>query len=731
MLSDLTGWLHTSFTGLVHWVELHPYWAYLLVFLTACLESLAVVGLFLPGTVLMFTIGAFIATDALAFWPTCLWAALGAVVGDGMSFWLGRYFHQRLRVIWPFRRYPALLNHGVDFFHRHGGKSVVFARFIGPVRPFLPAVAGMLDMPAPRFFLVNILSALVWAPAYLLPGVVFGASLSLAAEVAGRLVILILLVAAMIWFSLWLIHRLANLIQPHLANWIDRVLTWSRRHPRLRPMAGALLEPDHPEARGLALWSLLLLLSSAALGLLLSQPLIGIDHWVNAGLQGLRSPTADRIFVALTSSGDSPVVFASFTILLTWLAWRGYRKAAGHWLFAVLIAYGLAQGLKFALQIQRPASLADGISAFAFPSVHTTLATTLYGFLAILIAREVSVERRWIPYSLATLPIVLIAFSRLYLGVHWLSDVAGGLALGLATVALFGVAYRRHPAAALPWRTLLGLFLAVHLTLASVYTGLQLDRALTRYAPSTDLHPISTRSWLEGGWQRLPADRLDLAGASRHPLNIQYLGRLELLQQYLQDRGWHRPEPVTLANMMLWLSPQTPVNRLPVLPQLHDGHYETLRLIKSADDNHLWVLRLWRSDWERRNATAPLWIGSISALTPTRRFDYMAYLKTVYDPRAQESLRDDLLDFFRIEMQKREAKGEGQEVILVTPVESKARTKEPMHPSGYADSPSTPADAEPDRPSPATAVWSPTAGEGSRSGALSPSPGRSSSAAGG
>jgi len=68
----------------------------------------------------------------------------------------------------------------------------LFGRFVGPVRPVIPAVAGMMQMPAGRFLAVNVASALVWAPAYLLPGIAFGASLELAAEVAGRLAVLVL-----------------------------------------------------------------------------------------------------------------------------------------------------------------------------------------------------------------------------------------------------------------------------------------------------------------------------------------------------------------------------------------------------------------------------------------------------------------------------------------------------------------------------------------------------------
>lgn len=108
-----------------------------------------------------------------------LMAFLGAVSGDGLSFWLGKHFKDRIHHIWPFSRYPKVLQSGTRFFETHGGKSVIIGRFIGPIRPIIPMVAGALNMSAKRFFIYNASSAIVWAPMYVLPGFLVGASLQL------------------------------------------------------------------------------------------------------------------------------------------------------------------------------------------------------------------------------------------------------------------------------------------------------------------------------------------------------------------------------------------------------------------------------------------------------------------------------------------------------------------------------------------------------------------------
>ena len=126
------------------WIALHPYAFNVAVFLVALMESLVVLGLVIPGAALLFGAGALIATGTLPLYPVLLWTILGAAFGDILSFLLGWHYHQRLRVLWPFRRYPVLVNRGVNFFVDHGGKGVFMARFIGPLRPIVPAIAAMM-----------------------------------------------------------------------------------------------------------------------------------------------------------------------------------------------------------------------------------------------------------------------------------------------------------------------------------------------------------------------------------------------------------------------------------------------------------------------------------------------------------------------------------------------------------------------------------------------------------
>lgn len=646
MLADL-------FNALLEWIQQNPHWSYLGVFLISAGESLALVGLFLPGVAIMFGIGALVAAGALELWPTLGAAAAGAVLGDGVSFWIGRHFHQHLRVMWPFSHYPALVNRGVDFFYKHGGKSVVLARFLGPVRPILPTVAGMLDMPPRKFFVVNVFSALLWAPAYTLPGVVFGASLGLASQVAGRLAVVLLILVALVWFTVWLVGVVFRYLQPRAGFLLTRALDWSHAHPLLQPLAAAMLDPTHPEARGLAALVVVLAVASLLTTWLLSGWLTGLDRFLFESLSDLRNPIADQVMLFITGLGDTSLLLMVLTAGSAWLLTRGRRNAALHWLAMVTATAVLTYLLKLMVAAQRPMPLYDGLSTYSFPSTHTTLSIAVYGFMAVLIARELTPLRRWAPYLGAALLVIPIAFSRLYLGAHWLSDVLGGLALGLVTLALFGIAYRRHPAQPLGWQSLL-LIGVLTLTVAGLWRG---DEArLAAYTEPREFHTRTLAQWWDSEWRTLPAQRQDLKDTARQSLNLQYAGDPAALAAVLTRAAWQTPTALSLASALQWLAPQPNPELLPVLPQVHDGQHDVLRLERpSADGQRLYLLRLWPSHWQVQGQAMPVWVGSVSELHIRKQLRLFTYLINRSDTdESLETLRRDIGTAFPAALRRRD-----------------------------------------------------------------------------
>src|SRR5476651_1969907 len=121
----------------VHWLQVHPHSALFFAFLVSFAESLVIVGSLVPGSVTMTAIGILAGSGVMRIDLTFCAAILGAIAGDSASYALGHTFSDRLTHIWPFNRYPKLLNYGKEFFARHGGKSVLIGRFFGPLRSII------------------------------------------------------------------------------------------------------------------------------------------------------------------------------------------------------------------------------------------------------------------------------------------------------------------------------------------------------------------------------------------------------------------------------------------------------------------------------------------------------------------------------------------------------------------------------------------------------------------
>jgi membrane protein DedA with SNARE-associated domain len=157
--------------AIIGFARRHQDWLPLIVFVLAFGESLAFISLVLPFFAILVGIGALVgATGTLQFWIVLAAAAVGAALGDWLSYWLGKYYHKQIGAMWPLRNYPGLLPSGERFFHKWGAWAVVLGRFSGPLRASVPIVAGAVRMPQGKFQLANWSSAFLWAAVLLTLG---------------------------------------------------------------------------------------------------------------------------------------------------------------------------------------------------------------------------------------------------------------------------------------------------------------------------------------------------------------------------------------------------------------------------------------------------------------------------------------------------------------------------------------------------------------------------------
>ena len=630
--------IHSLISATVTFASGHRLLAYGLAFLLAAAEAFPVVGAVVPGTAVIVGLGTLVSGGALAMWPLIGFTAAGALAGDGVSYLFGRHYKQRAMGMWPLRTRPGLLAAGEAFFARHGSKAVLISRFLPGVRAALPMVAGMSGMSAVRFYVVDICAAALFALAHIWFGMVIGASLTVLHAIAGRLVVLLLILAAALALVVWLtplairraVGLLARLRGP-VRQWAEAGDGWARR------LVSSALDPERPETLGLlALGAMLIgglwLFFGVLQDVIAGDPLVRADAAIFPFLQSLRTSAVDQVMVAITELGDAAVVLPVLVVTLVWLAGQRAWRAAFYGLAAVAGASLFAFLMKITLRQTRPDSIFAGWNSYSFPSGHATASTALYGFLVVLICREVGARARVLVTLAAVLLVGAIAFSRLYLGAHWLSDVMAGLAFGVAWVALLGIVYFQHARREVHAPGLGAAGLAVLLVAGGLHIGTKHAVDMRRYALNLPVREMSLKDWRNGGWASMPVWRVDLTGDYEEPFILQWAGPLPPLKAALLAHGWQVPVAWNLSSSAEWLLPDAKADALPVLPHLENGRAEALLMIKTGQDvphGQRLIVRVWPSGTVLTDAgnTQPLWIGTVVA----EKIEHLKPLGTLVD----------------------------------------------------------------------------------------------------
>lgn len=405
-------------------VNAHPNLLPLLVGIIACLESVAFVGIVVPGIALLFALSALAGSQAIPLHPLLVAGFVGAIVGDQSSFLLGRFASPWLEQRWPLRQHPQWRTRGMTFFDRYGGLSVVIGRFIGPFRPLIPFVAGSCRMSPLRFSLYNLFSAIAWSPAYLLPGYLAGMGAQQLPLLQSPVLELLILLSALI-------------------------IAFQQLHIRLRPEASLWnwLQRHHFDPQRLGI--LLLLGGSALLFLLaIAIQLSGRFTEINAHLYtlifglGQEIPTLSTL---VTHLGDPPLVM-TLAIACGVIGQLRYRQPAG-WGVALGVAAVLLFNhlLKQALTVARPEAGQALFASYSFPSGHASAASAYYALAAIWLLQGHSHPVRHAGYMTTLGLVLLIALSRTLIGVHWPLDIMAGMLEGITVAALYRYWLFRHP----------------------------------------------------------------------------------------------------------------------------------------------------------------------------------------------------------------------------------------------------------------------------------------------
>jgi hypothetical protein len=422
--------------------------------------------------------------------------------------------------------------------------------------------------------------------------VVFGASLELASKVAGRLVVLLVLLVTSLWFVTWLSKLLYHYFQSRTQLFIHAIFDWSSHHPKIARLTDPILDPMQKDYVSLAILALLILLGSWSVNLL-------VGGGTSISLYILHTPWTDYLFAWIASLVNYPATFALFLLVSAWFLFTRQFIELIYWVFAFLFCLA-------AVEItERLFPGNDHIDGYVLR------AGVMYGFLAVLLAGNVTTRWRGLIYTLVSLFSITVLFARVYLQALFFESVVLTLVIILVWTSILGIAYRRHRREMVSIKAPAIISMLVVLAMSMIQFSHLQEEDLELTEPNLI---VSSMRWKEDEWETLPTYRIQMLGKPSQPLNIQWASSLGAIQRIMKPHGWHAAQRLSLYNILYWLSPEADLAQLPILPHFNEGKREALILIRSEDENRYLILRLWPSKRQLEGSNLPIWIGSVAYL---------------------------------------------------------------------------------------------------------------------
>ncbi|MDO8668246.1 MAG: bifunctional DedA family/phosphatase PAP2 family protein [bacterium] len=385
-------------------LPLIDHWGYLILFLSAVVETLPVLGTFIPGqTIVIF--GGFLAwLGVLRLDAVIIVAASGAIVGDLLAYVIGRKYG-----------HDFIAHYGKHFFLNHerfektkklveenAGKTLVIGRFSPFTRAVAAFIAGISKVKFPRFIFFAVSGGIVWAVSAVLVGYIFGQGFETASKYFGRFII-----AALIAIILALLgYRLLNKRRQIFAKYHVYYLT-------------------------LNVFSIYIF-SKMVEDYFDKESTYRFDLWLSQNIHSLYQPWLDKTMILISTVFSPEILLAAVMVIAVYFFIKRQKYQAG--LIFMSGAGGLVLGTIAKWLINRPRPEAGLVmeTGLSFPSQHSLMALIFFSLVLFIFTEKI--YNRWLKYLFIAgniFLILLVGFSRIYLKVHWFSDVMAGFALGL------------------------------------------------------------------------------------------------------------------------------------------------------------------------------------------------------------------------------------------------------------------------------------------------------------
>ncbi len=400
--------IFTSLFSILETILAHGgYW---IIFLASALEAAPLVGSFVPGHALIILAGLFARIGVLNVYTVIWVSAAGAIIGDVAGYTLGKKYGFDFLV--RFGKYFFLREEHLEkarkVMDKHTGKALIIGRFNPVTRALTPFLAGASDLHPYKFWTYNIIGGICWAVVSVLVGYVFGASYEVISKYIGKFIFIATILSLLIIWAY---------------NFIN-----SRRH---------IFAKYHLYTLIVNIGALYIFFKTIQDSFGNESSLAQLDVWVNLKMLAHESAGLTSFMYVITNVFSPANLVLLSGILIIYLVY----KKRWHYVFlssVSLLGGGVLSGLiKVLVARSRPENAYEMLSDYSFPSGHATISIIFCCLFMYISVTEI--RNKYLKEFVGTLCIfcfLLTGISRVYLRVHWLSDVVAGFSLGLFWLSL-------------------------------------------------------------------------------------------------------------------------------------------------------------------------------------------------------------------------------------------------------------------------------------------------------
>lgn len=383
---------------------------YIVLLLISILEGLPIIGPLVPGHTVVIFSGFLAKIDVLNIFIVVPIVLFGATLGDFTGYLMGkRYglslFHKMGKFFFVKKEHIEKVQNLVK---NHMGKSIILGRFNPLTRPLTPFIVGASDVPMGKFIFFDMVGVCIWGVGSIALGYIFGASYGIASAYAGKFVVMAFVISILIIWGYRFINKQFHIFAKYeLIALIINIL------------------------------SLYVFFKTIQDTLSIKSFLTEIDVWMNLFfLSHAQNFLLSAMEIITNILSPISIVIVGFISIIYFI----YKK---NWQYSLITFLSISGGVAFGTTIKhlvlrvRPVDSFILETGYSFPSGHATMATIAFALIIYFYAREIkSLIKREIFVCIMVLLILLASFTRIYLGVHWFSDVIAGISLGLFLTTL-------------------------------------------------------------------------------------------------------------------------------------------------------------------------------------------------------------------------------------------------------------------------------------------------------